>query len=63
VIHDVVGSAAFASSNLMVFGQGIVPVLADWVVYATCGALAQLAMWLVAGPPEADPLVRLPKNP
>ena len=62
VIHDVGGSAAFASSNFMVFGSGIVPLLADVAVFAACGAVAQVAIWLVAGPPHADRLARI-RNP
>ena len=58
VIHDVGGTAAFANNNFMVFGSGIVPLLADMTVFATCAALAQWAMWLVAGPPRADQLAR-----
>ena len=61
VIHDFGGSAAFASSNLMVFGPGLIPVVADFLNYVTCGALAQLAIRLVAGPANADPLARTTK--
>ena len=53
VLHDLAGSALFAGSNLMTFTNGPVPPLADAVNYATCGALAQLVIRLVAGPPAA----------
>jgi hypothetical protein len=57
-LHDVGGSALFASSHLMIFQPGPIPVAAAFLNYATCGALAQLAVWLVAGPTRADRLAR-----
>jgi hypothetical protein len=57
-VHDVGGSALFADSNLMIFSRGLGPVVADLLNYATCGALAQLAIRLVARPAPAGPLMR-----
>jgi hypothetical protein len=58
VIHDFGGLAITGATNLMTFGPGLAPVIADFLTYVTCGALAQLAMRLVAGPASADPLAR-----
>jgi hypothetical protein len=63
VIHDVGGSAVFADSNLMVFESGPSPLIADFLNYVTCGAFAQLAIRLVAGPADADPLRRTKPAP
>jgi hypothetical protein len=54
-VHDLGGSALFADSNLMTFAGGIGPAVADLLNYATCGAIAQLAIRLVAGPAPAGP--------
>jgi hypothetical protein len=58
-VHDLGGSALFADSNLMVFSRGLGPAVADVLNYTTCGAVAQLAIRLVAGPgaerPAAQP--------
>ncbi len=48
-VNDVVGAAA-ASANLIVFGVGFMPVLADTVCSGTNALVAQVAMRLVAGP-------------
>jgi hypothetical protein len=37
----------------MVFKSGLTPIVADFLNYATCGAAAQLAIRLVAGPARA----------
>ena len=63
VIHDVGGVALTGASNLLVFGPGLAPIAADFFTYVTCGALAQAAMRLVAGPSGADPLARTPPPP
>jgi hypothetical protein len=55
-IHDLGGSVLFASSDLMVFTPGPTPAVADFLNYATCGALAQLAIRLVGGPAAAGSL-------
>lgn len=57
-VHDIGGSAVFASSQLMVFASGLTPVVADFLNYASCGAVAQLAIRLVAGPADPDLLRR-----
>jgi hypothetical protein len=61
-VHDIGGSALFADSNLMIFNHGLGPVVADVLNYATCGALAQLAIRLVAGPGPAGPFRRSTHN-
>src|SRR5438105_340625 len=38
-LHDLGGSQLFASSNFMVFGSGVAPVLADLAEFASCAAL------------------------
>jgi hypothetical protein len=48
--------AAAASANLIVFGAGIMPVLADTVCSATNSLMAQVGMRLLAGPAPADRL-------
>jgi len=58
VIHDFAGTAATAQSNLIAWGPGLAPVIADFFTYGTCGAAAQLVQRLVAGPASADPLAR-----
>jgi hypothetical protein len=52
-VSDVAGAAA-ASSNLIVFGAGFIPILADTVCSGTNAMVAQVAMRLVAGPAKAD---------
>jgi len=54
-VNNVVGAAA-ASANLIVFGVGFMPVLADTVCCGTNALVAQVAMRLVAGPAKADRL-------
>ncbi len=56
MIHDFGGGAAFQSSNLMVFEQGIVPVIADGMLYATCQLAAQAFLYRMGGSAEADRL-------
>ncbi len=62
VIHDVGGGQLFQSSNLMRFAEGPVPIIADALLYATCGALAQLIIRAVGGAPAADRLARTPNS-
>jgi hypothetical protein len=52
---DFAGAAA-ASANLIVFGAGFIPVLADTVCSGTNALVAQVTMRLVAGPAQADRL-------
>jgi hypothetical protein len=54
-VNDFAGAAA-ASANLIVFGAGIMPVLADTLCSATNALVAQVGMRLVAGPAPADRL-------
>lgn len=60
VLLSVLGSmrdfANAASAHLIVFGTGIVPVLADWSCWATLFLLAQLTLRVIAGPASADQL-------
>lgn len=56
MIHDFGGGAAFQSSNLMAFGPGLIPVIADGLLYATCQLAAQGVLYLVGGPASADAL-------
>jgi len=46
------------TTGLIVFGEGAVPLLADWSAYALAAALVQLLMYWTAGPPRSDPLAR-----
>ena len=62
VIHDFGGLAITGATNLMTFGPGLAPVIADFFTYVTCGVLAQLAIRLVAGPAGADPLARMSRR-
>jgi hypothetical protein len=58
VIHDYAGLAITGATNLMTFGPGLAPMIADFFTYVTCGALAQLVLRAVAGPVGADRLAR-----
>ncbi len=58
MLHDLGGSRLFATSNMMVFGPGFLPALADGALFATGGALVQVVIWLVAGPPHQGRLAR-----
>ncbi len=49
VVHDYGGSQLFASSRLMVFGAGPVPIIANILWYVSGNTLAQAAIWLVGG--------------
>ena len=46
------------ATNVIVFGSGAVPVIADLFAYASAAALVQLVMVWAAGPPASDPLAR-----
>jgi hypothetical protein len=56
ITHDFGGGSAFQSSNLMAFAPGVVPVIADGVLYATCQLAAQGVLRLIGGPANAGPL-------
>ena len=58
VVHDYGGSKAFASSQLMVFGPGLLPIIAIILWYVTGNAAVLLAIRLVGGPMGADPFAR-----
>jgi len=47
------------TTGLIVFGEGAVPLLADWTAYGLAAALVQLLMYRTAGPPRFDPLARV----
>ena len=54
---------AYASvTHLLVFGHGIVPIIADWSAWATLFLVTQLVMRLIAGPANTDQLARSKKN-
>ena len=55
VIHDFGGALVFASSNLIQFAPGPVPVVADAALYASCGALAQGVIRLAVRPGRTFP--------
>ena len=63
VIHDFGGVALTRATNLLTFGPGPAPIIADFFTYVTCGTLAQAAIRLVAGPAGADPLARTSRPP
>ena len=54
-LRDYIGIAA-TSGTVQVVSSGIVPVVADVLLWGTMNALAQGVMWLVAGSPESDRL-------
>jgi hypothetical protein len=56
VLHDFGGVAAFGSSNLMEFAPGLLPLIADAGLYASCQLLAQGTLRLIGGPASSDPL-------
>jgi hypothetical protein len=58
VLHDYGGSRLFASSGLMVFGPGLVPIVAIIFLYLIVNSVPQAAICLVAGPPTSDVLAR-----
>ncbi len=47
LVHDFGGSHLFASSNLMLFGPGLVPILANVLWYVIGNALPPLTVWLL----------------
>jgi hypothetical protein len=44
--------------GLIVFGEGLLPLIADLFTYASAAALVQLLMYWIAGPPRSDALAR-----
>jgi len=61
-IHDTVGSSLFSSSQLMVIGSGVFPLITDFLVYATCMALVLATIRAIGGPFRADALARTPSS-
>jgi hypothetical protein len=63
LIHDTAGSVLFASSRLMVIGPGLIPRIADFLVYVTSMTSVLLVIRLIGGrrsketatPPETPP--------
>ena len=51
VVHDYGGSLLFASSSLMLFGAGPVPIIANVLCYVTGNAVPQAAIWLIGESP------------
>jgi hypothetical protein len=49
---------ATSSSNVIIFGMGIVHVIADYLAWIGILIIAQIVMWLVAGPAKDDRLAR-----
>lgn len=47
IVHDYGGALLFASSNLMRFGPGPVPIIAIMLWYITGNAVPQAAIWLI----------------
>ncbi len=60
VSRDFIFTAVTSSSNIIVFGVGIAPVIADIVAWMGVLTVAQILMWLIAGPARADKLARTP---
>ncbi len=56
VIRDFTESAATRFSNLIIFGHGPIPILADGLAWVILIAIAQLVMMLLTGPAKADRL-------
>jgi hypothetical protein len=46
------------TSGLIVFGEGPVPLIADYLAYASAAALVQLLMYWIVGLPQSDRLAR-----
>jgi len=46
------------TTNLIEFGPGPLPLLADFFAYASAAALVQILIYALAGAPSADPLAR-----
>lgn len=58
IVHDYGGSQAFASSQLMVFGSGLLPIIADMLWYVTGYVAMLFAIRLFGGPFGVDTLAR-----
>jgi hypothetical protein len=51
IVHDYGGSLLFASSGLMLFGSGPMPIIADMLWYVTGNTLPPIAVWLIGDSP------------
>lgn len=60
-IRDYV-TAATVSKGIIIFGLGIVPVIADYLTWVGGITTAQIVMWLVAGSAKDDRLARTKTN-
>ena len=49
------------TTQLIVFGPGPIPLLADFFAYASAAVIVQLLMRWIVGPAQSDPLARVPK--
>jgi hypothetical protein len=58
VAHDYGGVTLMQADNLLTFGLGVARVIADFLTYMTCGALAQGVIRFISGPGKADSLAR-----
>jgi hypothetical protein len=47
IVHDYGGSRLFASSGLMLFGAGPMPIIANMLWYVMGNALPPIAIWLI----------------
>lgn len=50
------------TTELIVFGPGLVPLGADLFAYASGAALVQLLMYWIVGSPRSDPLARMSRG-
>ena len=49
---------ATSSSNVIIFGTGIIPLIVDYIAWVGILIIAQIVMWFVSGPAKADSLAR-----
>jgi hypothetical protein len=47
------------TTEVIVFGRGLAPLMADLFAYASGAAVVQMVMYWIAGPPGSDPLARM----
>ena len=47
------------TSGVIVFGPGLIPLIADLLAYASGAVIVQLLMYWIVGQPRADPLARM----
>ena len=51
IVHDYGGSLLFASSGLMLFGDGPIPIIAIMLWYVSGNALPPIVIWLIGDSP------------